>query len=184
MTALFRALRLTVAVWLLTVVVITLPMLGLARVMAPQQAEGSLLVHNDQVVGSSLLGQTFISERYLKSRPSAVADASAGKPISGASNLSVANPQLRASVEERSRSWQQQGLSHPAPDLLTSSASGLDPHITLQAALQQAPLVAQARNLPLQRVEATIQRCAEHPLFGRALVRVLPCNLALDNAQP
>jgi K+-transporting ATPase ATPase C chain len=184
MTALLRALRLTAAIWLLTVVVVTLPMLGLARLVSPQQAEGSLVEHSGRVVGSRLLGQAFNSERYLKGRPSAVAAASAGKPISGASNLSVANPQLRASVEERSRSWQQQGLSHPAPDLLTSSASGLDPHITLQAALQQAPLVAQARNIPQQQVETTIRRCAEHPLFGRALVRVLTCNLALDDAEP
>ena len=191
MTSLLRALRLTFALWLLTVVVITAPLLGVARLVAPEQAAGSLLRHQGQVVGSSLIGQPFESPRYLHGRPSAVDGATGPVPNSGASNLSVANPRLRDQVQARVAAWQRRGVARPAADLLTSSGSGLDPHISLEAALQQAPAIAQARGLSEAVVAARLRACARSPLPGwplaawplRPLVAVLPCNLALDQAE-
>ena len=187
MTSLLRALRLTLALWLLTVVVITGPLLGMARLVAPERAAGSLLRHQGRVVGSSLIGQPFESPRYLRGRPSAVDAATGPTPISGASNLSVANPQLRDQVQARFKAWQRHGVARPAADLLTSSGSGLDPHISLEAALQQAPAIAQARGLPEAVVEARLRACARFARAGwplQPLVAVLPCNLALDQGEP
>lgn len=187
MPSLLRALRLTLALWLLTVVVITLPLLGLARLLAPEQASGSLLAFQGRVVGSRLIGQTFQDPRYLQGRPSAVAGGAGAAPSSGASNLSVANPQLSAQVRARVEAWQRRGVSRPAADLLTSSGSGLDPHISLTAALQQVPAIARARGQSEAAVAARVRACARSPLPGwplDPLVAVLPCNLALDQAAP
>lgn len=186
MLSLLRALRLTLALWLLTVVVITAPLLGLARLVAPEQAGGSLLALQGRVVGSRLIGQTFEDPRHLQGRPSAVA-AAAESPSSGASNLSVANPMLRLQVRSRLEAWQRRGVARPAADLLTSSGSGLDPHISLGAALQQVPAIARARGLSELVVAARVRACARPPLPGwplEPLVAVLPCNLALDQAAP
>jgi K+-transporting ATPase ATPase C chain len=183
MQSLLRGLRLTLAIWLLTVVVVTTPMLVVAQLLVPHQANGSLLRHQGAVVGSSLIGQSFSSARYLQGRPSAVNDAAGAQPSSGASNLSAANPQLRQQVADRQRQWEQRGVPQARPDLLTSSGSGLDPHISLEAALQQAPLVARARGLSVEAVTAQVSSCSRKPLlglFGAPLVPVLSCNLALD----
>lgn len=187
MPSLLRALRLTLALWLLTVVVITTPLLGLARLVAPEQASGSLLALQGRVVGSRLIGQTFEDPRYLQGRPSAVAAAAREAPSSGASNLSVANPMLRLQVRSRLEAWQRRGVARPAADLLTSSGSGLDPHISLGAALQQVPAIARARGQSELVVAARVRACARPPLPGwplEPLVAVLPCNLALDQAAP
>jgi len=112
---LLRGVRVTLILWLLTVVVITLPMLGLARLVAPGSADGSLLRRGEQVVGARLIGQSFRSPRYLQGRPA------------GAPNLAASNPELAVRVAEAASGWELAGVSQPAPDLLLDSASALIP---------------------------------------------------------
>jgi K+-transporting ATPase ATPase C chain len=171
-TQLLRGVRVTVVLWLLTVVVITLPMLGLARLVAPDAATGSLLRRGDQVVGSRLIGQPFRSPRYLQGRP-------AGEP-----NLAASNPALPVRVAEAASEWELAGVSHPASDLLLDSASGVDPHISLAAARQQLPRLARERRIAVADLEALLHQVQEGPLGLQAIepvVNVLRFNLALDN---
>lgn len=181
-----QGLRLTLALWLLTVVVITLPLLGLARLVAPHQATGSLLRDDGgRVVGSSLIAQPFGSDRYLHGRPSAIG--AGGAPGSGASNLAPGNPELAKRVASDAAAWARRGVARPAADLLTSSASGLDPDISLAAARQQLPRIAAARRLPPARLEELLRRQVHRPLLGLLgpeLVNVLAFNLALDQLAP
>ncbi|MCS5700217.1 potassium-transporting ATPase subunit C [Cyanobium sp. FGCU-52] len=167
-----RGLRLTSALWFLTVVVITLPMLGLARLVAPEQAEGSLLVRNGSVVGSRLIGQPFSTNRYLQGRPA------------GAPNLAPSNPELAARVGAASSRWQKAGIRNPAPDLLLDSGSGVDPHVSLTAARQQIPALARARGVSEQQLHALLREHQQGPWGGQSIepvVNVLAFNLALDN---
>ena len=168
---LFRGLRLTLVLWLLTVVVITLPMLGLARLVAPDAASGSLLRIGGRVVGSRLIGQSFSSARYLQGRPA------------GAPNLAASNPELATRVAAAASRWQSTGVARPAPDLLQDSASGVDPHISLAAARQQLPRLARERGLPLKDLERLLSQHQEGPLAFQAIepvVNVLGFNRALD----
>ena len=168
---LFRGLRLTLVLWLLTVVVITLPLLGLARLVAPDAATGSLLRRGERVVGSRLIGQSFSSARYLQGRPA------------GAPNLAASNPELATRVAAAASRWQSAGVAQPAADLLQDSGSGVDPHISLAAARQQLPRLARERQLPLAELERLIPQHQEGPLGLQAIepvVNVLGFNLALD----
>jgi len=168
---LFRGLRLTLVLWLLIVVVITLPLLGLARLVAPDAAIGSLIRRDGQVVGSRLIGQGFSSARYLQGRPA------------GAPNLAASNPELAKRVAAAARSWQSAGVAQPAADLLLDSGSGVDPHISLAAARQQLPRLARERQLPLAELERLLPQHQEGPLGLQAIepvVNVLGFNLALD----
>ena len=168
---LLRGMRLTLVLWSLTVVVITLPLLGLARLVAPDAATGSLLRRGDQVVGSRLIGQPFQSPRYLQGRPS------------GAPNLAPSNPELAARVAEAASGWKLAGVSQPAPDLLLDSASGVDPHISLAAARQQFPRLARERELSVAELEGVLRQVQEGPMGLQAaqpVVNVLRFNLALD----
>ena len=168
---LLRGVRLTLLLWLLTVVVITLPLLGVARLVAPDAAAGSLLRRNDAVVGARLIGQPFRSARYLQGRPA------------GAPNLAASNPELSQRVAAIASRWQRGGISQPAPDLLQDSASGVDPHISLTAARQQLPRLARERQLPLAELERLLRQHREGPLGLQAIepvVNVLGFNLALD----
>jgi K+-transporting ATPase ATPase C chain len=168
---LFRGLRLTLVLWLLTVVVITLPLLGLARLVAPDAAIGSLIRRDGQVVGSRLIGQGFSSVRYLQGRPA------------GAANLAASNPELATRVAAAAGRWQRTGIPQPAADLLQDSASGVDPHISLAAARQQLPRLARERQLPLAELERLLRQHQEGPLGLQAIepvVNVLRFNLALD----
>jgi K+-transporting ATPase ATPase C chain len=168
---LVRGLRLTLVLWLLTVVVISLPLLGLARLVAPDAASGSLLRTADRVVGSRLIGQGFSSARYLQGRPA------------GAPNLAASNPELATRVAAAASRWQSAGVAQPAADLLQDSASGVDPHISLAAARQQLPRLARERQLPLAELERLIAQHQAGPLGLQAIepvVNVLTFNLALD----
>jgi len=168
---LFRGLRLTLVLWLLTVVVITLPLLGLARLVAPDAAIGSLIRRDGQVVGSRLIGQGFSSARYLQGRPA------------GAPNLAASNPELATRVAAAARRWQSAGVAQPAADLLLDSGSGVDPHISLAAARQQLPRLARERQLPLAELERLLRQHQDGPLGLQAIepvVNVLTFNLALD----
>ena len=168
---LWRGVRLTLLLWFLTVVVITLPMLGLARLVAPDPASGSLIRRDGQVVGSRLIGQGFSSARYLQGRPA------------GAPNLAASNPELVRRVAAAARRWQSAGVAQPAADLLQDSASGVDPHISLAAARQQLPRLARESQLPLAELEPLLLQHQEGPSGLHAIepvVNVLTFNLALD----
>jgi K+-transporting ATPase ATPase C chain len=174
-TQLLRGVRVTVILWLLTVVVITLPLLGLARLVAPDAATGSLMRQGDQVVGARLIGQPFLSPRYLQGRPA------------GAPNLAASNPALAVRVAEAASVWELAGVSQPAPDLLLDSASGVDPHISLEAARQQFPRLARERQISVSELDALLRQVQEGPLGLQAaqpIVNVLRFNLALDSLRP
>jgi K+-transporting ATPase ATPase C chain len=168
---LLRGVRAILVLWTLTVVVITLPLLGLAHLVAPDAASGSLLRRDGQVVGSRLIGQSFLSARYLRGRP-------AGSP-----NLAPSHPAVKERVAAAASGWQKQGIDRPAADLLLDSGSGVDPHISLQAARQQLPRLARERQLPLERLEELLRQHQQGPISLQAIepvVNVLAFNLALD----
>jgi potassium-transporting ATPase KdpC subunit len=182
-----RALRLTAALWLITVVLYTLPLLAIGQALLPFQANGSLLRVDDRVVGSALIGQPFASERYFWSRPSAI-DYSTGKqPISSPSNLGPTNPDLAKRIAEASAQLQKAGLSEPAPDLLYASGSGLDPHLSPGAAAQQIERVSTQRRLSQEQLQQLIRQHTKGRVLGvlgEARVNVLTLNLALDRLSP
>ncbi|MGL4205638.1 MAG: potassium-transporting ATPase subunit KdpC [Aeromonadaceae bacterium] len=182
------ALRLWFGFTLLLGLVYPLAMTGVAQWIFPTQANGSLLYQGDRVVGSRLVGQNFDAPGYFWSRPSAVeykGDASGG------SNLGPLNPELQKQVAARIARLQQgsehsQGEAIPV-DLVTTSGSGLDPHLSPAALYYQVARVAKARGLPADQVEALVTQQIERPLLGalgEPVVNVLLLNLALDELQP
>ncbi len=159
---------------------------GVAAVAFPQQAAGSLLQRDGQVVGSALIGQAFSSPHDVWGRPSATSPQPYDASNSGGANLGPLNPALTEAVKARIAALRAADPGNTAPvpvDLVTTSASGLDPDISLAAALYQAPRVARLRGLPLATVQARIAAQAEGALFGflgEPRVNVLRLNLALD----
>lgn len=184
----FSALRLFTFLTLLTGVLYPLLVTGLAQVLFPYQANGSLVRVEDKVRGSSLLGQSNQQDHYFWSRPSAVGYSTLP---SGGSNLSQTSEGLAVQVSERSTQLRQahQLLADAVlpSDMLTASASGLDPHISLEAAYLQVERVANARNLEHEAVMLLVEAVAEPPqlgFLGMPRVNVLILNRALDEAQP
>jgi len=161
---------------------------GIARVAFPAQAEGSLLHDGEHVIGSSLIGQPFNDPRYFWGRPSATAPVPYNGAASSGSNQGPMNPALRDAVIARVKALQSADPSNAAPipiDLVTASASGLDPHISPAAAFYQAPRVARARALSEASVRSMVDAAVEPRTFGilgEPRVNVLQLNLALDGA--
>ena len=159
---------------------------GLAQVLMPQQANGSLVKQGDKIVGSVLMGQQFSAPQYFWGRPSATAPQPYNGAQSGGSNHGPLNPALQAAVQARIAALKAADPSQTAPipvDLVTASASGLDPHISQAAAQWQASRVARARGWPMPRVAALIAQHTEGRqwgFLGEARVNVLLLNLALD----
>ena len=174
----------------LTGLVYPLVVTGLAQVAFPQQAAGSLVLRDGQAVGSSLIGQSFSDPRYIWGRPSATAPMANNASASGGSNLGPLNPALIDAVKARIAALREAdpGNSAAVPvDLVTSSASGLDPHLSVAGAVYQAARVARLRGLTPLQVQALIDQHTEGRLLGligEPRVNVLRLNLALDAARP
>lgn len=153
----------------------------------PAESQGSLIVHNGQVYGSALIGQPFNGENYFQSRPSATAPMPYNAESSSGSNLSQGNPSLADAVKVRvdeiktkNPTWDK---AIPA-DLVTTSASGLDPHISPQAAELQIDRIAKDRNLDPKNLQKLVDQYTESRAFGilgEPTVNVLMLNLALDH---
>ena len=185
-----------VALTLITGLAYPLAMTGIAEVIFPKQAQGSLIEQNGTVVGSALIGQVFTSDKYFHGRPSATTapdpnDSTKTVPApynaanSGGSNLGPSNKALIDRVQGDIDTLKKENPNAPVPqDLVTTSASGLDPHISPDAALFQVPRIAKARNLPEDRVRQLVVDNTEGRLFGflgEPRVNVLQLNLALDH---
>jgi potassium-transporting ATPase KdpC subunit len=189
------ALVVLIALTLITGLVYPLAMTGIAQVIFPYQANGSMITQNGHVVGSQLIGQNFTSDKYFHGRPSATTgpdpkDPSKTVPApynainSGGSNLGPSNQALVDRVKGDIAKLQKENPGTPVPiDLVTTSASGLDPDISPEAALFQVPRVSKARNLPEDRLRELVDDNTEGRLFGllgEPRVNVLQLNLALD----
>ncbi|PPD15792.1 MAG: potassium-transporting ATPase subunit C [Methylobacterium sp.] len=195
MSQLRAALVLTVLFTLLTGLAYPLAITGLGQAMFPHPANGSLVKRGEVVIGSALIGQNFTADRYFHGRPSATSaadPADATKTIdapynaanSTGSNLGPSSKALAEAVAARAQAL---GEGPQPADLVTSSASGLDPHISPAGALAQVARVAQARGKPEAEIRALVERQIEGRdlgLLGEPRVNVLALNLALDAAAP
>lgn len=180
------ALRVTLATLVLTGFVYPLAVTGMARVLFPSAAAGSLVAdERGQVVGSLLIGQPFARPEYLQPRPSAAGNGYDATSSSG-SNLGVTSQKLhdRAAAEVERLQAENPDAQGPVPaELVTASASGLDPHVSPAAALWQVPRIARARGVEPERVRSVIEDQIEGRSFGvlgEPRVNVLATNLALD----
>ena len=158
---------------------------GIAQLLFPHQANGSLILKGGGVIGSELIGQTFTSDKYFHPRPSAAGngyDATA----SGGSNLALSNAKLAQRIQaDIDRVRQANGLKPVPIDMVTTSASGLDPDITPDNAYYQASQIARSRKISEEAVRRLIQahiKSREWEVFGEPRVNVLELNLALDEA--
>ncbi|HSW05706.1 potassium-transporting ATPase subunit KdpC [Aquabacterium sp.] len=173
----------------LTGAVYPLVVTGIVQAAFPEQAAGSLILRDGKPVGSSLIGQNFSDPKYIWGRPSATAPMPNNASASSGSNQGPLNPALADAVKGRIAALRAADPGNAAPvpvDLVTASASGLDPHLSVAGALYQAARVAQARKLPLPQVQQLIDRHTEGRLFGllgEPRVNVLQLNLALDAAR-
>jgi len=183
------ALRLLLVLTALTGVIYPLALTGIAQIIFPTQANGTLIEQDGKAIGSQLIGQPFDDPRYFWGRPSATSSFPYNAAASSGSNLGPSSAELREIVRQRVEALRAAGLDSALPvpvDLVTTSASGLDPHISVVAARYQVPRVARARGLP----EETLLRLINQHTTGRTLgfwgeprVNVLALNLALDAVQ-
>jgi K+-transporting ATPase ATPase C chain len=180
------ALTMLLLLTVLTGLVYPLAVTGLAQLLFPDQANGSLIVREGRVIGSRLIGQYFDKPEYFWSRPSATAPFPYNAAASGGSNLGPTNPVLIQAVNARVAALRaaDPGNDLPIPvDLVTASGSGLDPHISPAAAQYQAKRVARARSLDESTVQTLVAQHTEgrqFGLLGERRVNVLQLNLALD----
>jgi K+-transporting ATPase ATPase C chain len=186
-----------IALTLITGLLYPLAMTGLAGVIFPGRSHGSLVERDGKVVGSELIGQVFSKDEYFHGRPSATnmpdpqdstktVDAPYNGANSGGSNLGPTNRTLIERVRADADKFKEENPSTAVPiDLVTTSGSGLDPHISPEAALFQVPRVAKARNMPEDRLRQLVSEHTEGRLLGllgEPRVNVLALNLALDQA--
>ncbi|MDW3686072.1 potassium-transporting ATPase subunit KdpC [Cupriavidus sp. CV2] len=161
---------------------------GVAKLLFSHQAAGSLIQRGNEVAGSELIGQSFSGMRYFWSRPSATAPMPNNATASSGSNLGPTNPALVDAVKARVEAVRAAHPDQTGPvpiDLVTASASGLDPHISPAAAYYQVERIAKARGLAPARVRQLVDQYVERPswgIFGDSTVNVLKLNLALDKA--
>ena len=198
MREIIRAIRVTLVLWGITAVIYPLLMVAIGQTAFNNQANGSLITNqNGQVIGSTLIGQNFTSPRYFQSRPSTTNYSSFTEKerdqknigqttgVSGASNLAPSNPDLLKQVEERVNNLKTANIE-PTADLVYTSGSSLDPHISLDAARAQVQQVAAARSINPNQVEMLIAKNTDGRflgIFGEPGVNVLNLNRDLDSLQ-
>jgi K+-transporting ATPase ATPase C chain len=193
------AIVLLVGLILITGLIYPLAITGVAQVVFPSQAQGSLIEQNGKVIGSALIGQPFKDDKYFHGRPSATTapdpkdssktvDAPYNAANSGGSNMGPTSKALAERIKGDVEALKQENPSGTIPvDLVTTSGSGLDPDISPEAARFQVPRVAKARGLPEERVHALVESQVKGRTFGllgEPRVNVLELNLALDKLRP
>jgi len=183
-----RAIRITLVLWLLTAIIYPLFILLIAQVPLLQEKANGSIVYNfkDQPIGSALIGQQFRNDRYFHGRPSTVrySQGKQAKPtgISGASNLAPSNPELLKRIVERANQLKDENIQ-PVADLIYTSGSGLDPHISIEAAREQLERVASARGVRKEEIRPLLDKYTDKRflgIFGEPGVNLLRLNYALD----
>ncbi|QYX32911.1 K(+)-transporting ATPase subunit C [Sphaerospermopsis torques-reginae] len=182
-----RAMRMILLLWLLTAIIYPLAILGFGQLAFPSSANGSIVLNIDaQAIGSSLIGQVFTSDKYFHTRPSAVrySQGSKARPtgISGGSNLAPSNSELTNRIIKEATQFEDENIQ-PVADLIYTSGSGLDPHISLKATRQQLTRVTQARGIKESDIIPLINKYTDGRflgIFGEPGVNVLRLNYALD----
>ncbi|MBD1879223.1 K(+)-transporting ATPase subunit C [Coleofasciculus sp. FACHB-T130] len=192
-----KAIRVALVLWILTAIIYPLFTIIVGQVLFSYQANGSIIENQGRVYGSALIGQPFSSPQYFTSRPSTTnyssftaaerdpKNISQITGVSGASNLAPTNPDLLKRVEATTQQLKASGIQ-PTADIVYTSGSSLDPHISVETAYNQAARVAAARSLSADRVQALIPKYTDGRflgIFGEPGVNVLKLNLALDNLQ-
>jgi len=182
-------LRINLFLTILLGIVYPLAVTGICQVAFPHQANGSLIPKGDQFVGSDLIGQNFTKPEYFQPRPSAAGDGYDGT-ASGGSNYGPTNQKLVDRVKASVEKFRKENPDYRGPipaDLVTASASGLDPHLSPDSARAQIARVAKARGVPSDRIEQLVSKFVEQPelgVLGEPRVNVLKLNLALDQEIP
>jgi potassium-transporting ATPase KdpC subunit len=197
-----RAVRSTLVLWVITAIIYPFLMIAFGQIVFPFQANGSLIKNaQNQLVGSALIGQPFTTDRYFNSRPSTTSYSTADPKkdeagvlktgVSGASNLAPSNSALRDRISGKNDESDFNRLKNagvqPTADLVYTSGSSLDPHITPEAAKAQIARVANARKLQPKQLETLIAQNTDNRflgIFGEPGVNVLKLNLALDRLKP
>ena len=181
------ALRATIVTLVLTGLIYPFVMTGLAQVLFPWRANGSLVTDDKgSVVGSELIGQGFVNPAYFQPRPSAAGEKGYDATSSSGSNLGPTSKKLQDRINDdlkRLKSENPEAIGPVPAELVTASASGLDPHLSPEAMLWQVPRVAKARGVTLDRIKAILDSNVERRTFGilgEPRVNVLMVNLALD----
>lgn len=172
---------------LLTGVVYPFAMTGIAQVAFPSGANGSPLVQGKTIIGSTLIGQSFTSDRYFWPRPSAAGEKGYDAANSSGSNLGPLSKKLIDRVTADAASLRKAGAATIPVDAVTTSASGLDPHISPAFAAVQIERIAAARKVPAEQVRRLVDRATERPFLGflgEARINVLQLNLSLDAELP
>ena len=190
MSVLFRSSFVILAFFtFLTGLVYPMAVTGIAQLIFPYQANGSLVKQGGQVIGSELIGQSFTEPKYFWGRPSATVPFPYNAAASSGSNQGTTNPALEQAVQARIETLQSADPGNVSPipiDLVTASASGLDPHISIDAAIYQLPRVARERGLTEELVQHLVKQNTEGRQFGflgEPRVNVFKLNLALDRLQ-
>ena len=183
-------LRIKIFMTILLGVVYPLAITGICQVLFPHQANGSLVTSNGQVIGSELIGQNFAKPGYFQPRPSNAGNDGYDATASGGTNFGPTNQKLIERVKGAVEKFRKENLDYTGPipaDLVTTSASGLDPHLSPDSALAQAPRVTKARGLTQDQVNRLVAEYTERPelgVLGEPRVNVLKLNLALDRQYP